>query len=233
MTKTATASKSAEATKGVSLDKTPAAATDKPATAGQPAPDGDKPADAPADKPAEGAAPAAEVVDIFANLPIIKVGDDDGVLDLTGVENHADPRKYGKVHADATEHKLPIQRGWKHSDAMFVTGHNKGGENGFRPGSVYGTIADIVRRTGKSGVSAQELVTAVRKAQIGNKRSVYCNGLPPVGWVEGWLNSAVRKNIVGIHASKKAPALTVADVAAKDTEATAAQQEEAKKTATA
>jgi hypothetical protein len=175
------------------------------------------------------------VADPFANLPTITVGEDDNVVDLTAYgsqdgERHADPRKYAKVHAEAVEGKLPIQRGWKHAEAVFVPGRNQGGENGFKPGSVYGTIHELVRRAGKQGVSAQELVTAVRIKQIGNKRSVYCNGLPPVGWAEGWLNSAVTKNIVGIHASRKAKPLTVA---AKGTEATDEQNADAKKAANA
>lgn len=235
MTKTNTAAKPAADKQGdakdtVTLDNATgkpveaAASTDAKPAADTPA--ADKQGDAAA--ATEAAAPAAEVVDPFANLPTITVGEDDNVLDLTQVDKHADPRKYAKVHADAVEGKLPIQRGWKYADAVFVPGHNRGGENGFKTGSVNGTISELVRRAGKQGISAQELVTAVRKAQIGNKRSVYCNGLPPVGWVEGWMNSAVRTNIVGVHPTKKAKPLVVA---AKGTEATAEQDSAAKKLA--
>lgn len=224
MTKTNTAAKSTESAAATDT-KTTAPVTLDNAT-GQPVADA-KPGDAASASDAA-PAPAAEVVDPFANLPTITVGEDDNVLDLTQVEKHADPRKYAKVHADAVDGKLPIQRGWKYADAVFVPGHNRGGENGYKPGSVNGTISELVRRAGKQGISAQELVTAVRKAQIGNKRSVYCNGLPPVGWVEGWMNTAVRTNIVGVHPTKKAKPLVVA---AKGTEATAEQDDAAKKLA--
>lgn len=173
---------------------------------------------------ATGTEPAAPEVkpDPFANLPLVRVGETDNVIDFSGVATSA-PRKYGKIAEDAAKDNLPIQRGWKHMTAMFIPGTNKGGENGFKQGSVYGTIADIVKRAGKAGISAHELVSEVRKAQVGNKRSHYCDALPPVGWVEGWVNTAVTKNIVGVHTTKKAPALTIADVAAKGTEATDGQ----------
>ena len=179
----------------------------------------------------KGAEPTAETPkpDPFAGLKVVKVGEDDNVVDMSGLETSA-PRKYAKVAEDAAKDKLPLMRGWKHAQAVFVPGTNKGGENGFKPGSVYGTIADIVNRAGRSGISAQDLVTQVRQRQLGNKRSHYCEKLPPVGWAEGWINSAVNKNICGVHASKRAPALYVA---AKDSEATDKQNADAKAKAAA
>lgn len=193
------------------------------------APEADTPAADSAVQP-EAAATEAQAVkpDPFANLPHVKIGETENVLDLTGVKT-SDPRKYGKVHEDAVTQKLPVMRGWKHSAAVFIPGTNKGGENGFKPGSVYGTIADIVNRAGRSGVTAQELVTQLRQRQMGaNKRSHYCEALPPVGWSEGWISTAVTKNIVGVHPTKKAPALFTAP---KDAEATPEQNAAAKKAA--
>lgn len=175
-----------------------------------------------ADATAADGKPAEEVkVDIFADLPRIKLADTDNVLDLTGVEGN-NPFKYDKVHSAAVASKMPVKPGWKHSTAMFVPGTNKGGENGFKATSVYGTIADIVTRAGRGGLTAHELVTQVRIRQIGNKRSKYCDKLPPVGWAEGWIDSAVTKNICGIHATKRAPALTVAPAPAEDAKPEAA-----------
>jgi hypothetical protein len=167
------------------------------------------------------------VVDPFAGLPVHTIGKAEGLLDMSTLEV-SQARKYDKVHTDASQDKLPVLRGWKHSAAMLTPGTNKGGENGFKVGSVYGIIADIVRRAGKAGIPAYEVATELRKRSMGaNKRSWYCDKLPPVGWAEGWLNSAITKNIAGVHATKKAPALTVADTAAKDTEATPEQNAKA------
>lgn len=160
-----------------------------------------------AEKAAKDAADAkARREAMFAKLPTIKVHEDAEVVDMSGVEC-TNPYKYDKVHNDAIAEKLPVKRGWKHMQAMFIPGTNKGGENGFRQGSVYGTIQDIVNKAGRSGISAQALVTQVRQRQIGNKRSKYCDKLPPVGWAEGWIDTAVTKNIIGQHATKKAPSL--------------------------
>lgn len=166
-------------------------------------------------------AATAAVVDPFADLPTIKLGETDNVVDMTGVKT-SPTYKYDKVHAEALAARAPLQRGWKHATAMFTPGTNKGGENGFKAGSVYGTIQDIVTRAGKSGLAAHELVTQLRQRQIGNKRSKYCEALPPVGWAEGWINSAVTKNIAGIHATKRAPALFAAPAPAEDDKAKAA-----------
>lgn len=163
------------------------------------------------DSKAPAADPKAEEPkpDPFADLPRIKLADTEGVLDMSGVEC-SNPRKYEKVHAEAVGGKLPLQKDWKHATAVFTPGTSKGGENGFKPGSVYGTIADIVSRAGRGGIAAHELVTQVRQRQVGNKRSHYCEKVPPVGWAEGWINTAVTKNIILVHPSKRAPALYVA-----------------------
>lgn len=165
----------------------------------------------------EGEAPK---VDPFANLPTVTLNEAT-VPDFSGVEC-SNPRKYAKVNETAIAAKMPIAPGWKHSAAMFVPG---GVTKEFRAGSVFGTIQDLVKRAGKAGIASYELATELRKAQIGNKRSHYCEKLPPVGWAEGYINSAVTQGIVGTHATKKAPALQVAA-------AEAAGDKEEKKTGT-
>lgn len=207
-----------------------AAAAPAPAKADQTPAKGAAAAPATDAKAPEAAAPAAEAPkpDPFANLPTISLAETTNVVDMSGLETSL-PRKYAKVNEDAVAHKLPLMRGWKHATAIFVPGTNKGGENGWKPGSVYGTIADIVQRAGRSGITAHELVTQVRQRQVGNKRSHYCDRLPPVGWAEGWVNTAVTKNIVGVHATKRAPAIF--PTADKDTEATTAQNNAAKASA--
>lgn len=189
---------------------------------------------APAAKPAETGATAETKApevkaeepakDIFADLPVVRVGEAD-VLDLSTLETSPE-RKYAKVAEDARTDKLPVMRGWKHTNAMLIAGHNKGGENGFKSGSVNGTILDIVTRAGKAGIPAYEVATELRKRQIGNKRSHYCTALPPVGWAEGWLNSAITVGIAKVHASAVAKGLVI-PTAAKDTEATDAQNKAA------
>lgn len=153
-----------------------------------------------------GAAPASETpADPFANLPTVRLNEAD-VLDLTGVET-SNPRKYAKAHEAAVGARMPIQAGWKYSAAMFVPGQVT---KEHRTGSVFGTVVDIVKRAGKSGVPSYELATELRKAQIGNKRSHYCEKLPPVGWAEGYINSAVQQGLILVHATRKAPSLVAA-----------------------
>jgi hypothetical protein len=100
-------------------------------------------------------------------------------------------------------------KGWKHERAMLVPGTNK---KEFKQGSVYGTIQQIVNAAGRVGIPAYVVATKLRRLQVGNKRSHYCGdsaggALPPIGWAEGWLNTAITKNIAGVHPTKQAPAL--------------------------
>ncbi len=145
------------------------------------------------------AAPA----DPFANLPTVTLGETGNVPDYTGIAT-APERKYAKVADEARNAKSPMQVGWKHERAIFVPGTNK---RELKAGSVHGTVQAIVNKAGRAGISAIELVCQLRQAQIGNKRSIYCTELPPVGWAEGWINSAVTRNIVGVHATRQASPL--------------------------
>jgi hypothetical protein len=150
-------------------------------------------------------AEAAPAVDPFADVPVVHLADGVEFDDLTDVAvRNADPRKYGNVHAAAHGDRLPTAKGWKYERAMLTPGTNR---KEFKAGSVYGTIQAIVQAAGRGGLPAYVLATKLRKAQIGNKRSHYCDGLPPIGWAEGWINTAVTKSIAGVHPTKQAPAL--------------------------
>lgn len=154
-------------------------------------------------------APAAPAPDPFANLPTVKLGDTTAV-DLSAAKvPSGPPRKYEKVATAASEVKSPMLVGWKHERAVFTPGTNR---KELRASSVHGTVQAIVAAAGRTGINAIDLVTQLRQRQVGNKRSVYCNNgdagaLPAVGWAEGWINSAVTRNIISVHASKQAPAL--------------------------
>lgn len=144
--------------------------------------------------------------DPFADVPVTRIGDDvefDDFASAEGIRN-ADPRKYANVHATAVGERLPTVRGWKHERAMLVPGTSR---KELKSGSVYGTIQQIVQAAGRAGVPAYVVATRLRRAQVGNKRSHYCDGLPPVGWAEGWINTAITKSIAGVHPTKQAPAL--------------------------
>lgn len=165
--------------------------------------------------------------DPFANIPVITLNEA-SVRDLSGQETSA-ARKYSKVAEAAAETKMPVMIGWKHERAIFVPGTNRQERKG---SSVHGTIQSVVAAAGRSGITAYDLAAEVRVRQIGNKRSHYCEKLPPVGWAEGWINSAVTRGIISVHATRKAPALRADQTAAKDTEATKEQDAAAKRTGT-
>ena len=116
----------------------------------------------------------------------------------------SDPRKYEGVHREAVSARVPMKKGWKHSAHMIAYNPTSGKE--FKPGSVYGTIDEIVRTGGRAGVPAYVLVAKVREKQIGNKRSHYCDRLPPVGWAEGWIDTYISKSY-GKVTDKPAPAI--------------------------
>jgi hypothetical protein len=156
----------------------------------------------------ESGAAEAAAPDPFADVPVTKIGDDVEFSDFSDTPT-ADPRKYANVHAAAVGDRLPTVKGWKHERAMLVPGTNR---KEFKQGSVYGTIQQIVNAAGRTGIPAYVVATKLRRLQVGNKRSHYCGTgevaqLPPIGWAEGWLNTAITKNIAGVHPTKQAPAL--------------------------
>jgi hypothetical protein len=146
--------------------------------------------------------------DPFANLKTIRLAEAE-VVDTSGLAFSA-PRKYAKAHEAAIAEKLPVQKGWKHATAVIVAGNVT---KEFRAGSVFGSIVEIAKRAGRQGIPAYQLALDLRRAQIGNKRSHYCTETPPVGWAEGYINSAIQQGLVNTHATRKAPALTVAPAA--------------------
>lgn len=182
--------------------------------------------------PAPADQPAAAPVDPFANVPVIRLHEAD-VQDLSGFETAA-PRKYAKVAEAARDSKMPVQAGWKHERAVFTLGQSRQER---KPNSVYGTIMAIAQAAGRAGINAYDMATIVRMKQVGNKRSHYCGdgkgggAIPPVGWAEGWINSAVTRGILSVSATKRAPALRPEQTAAKGTESTAEQDKAAEKTA--
>jgi hypothetical protein len=155
--------------------------------------------------PAE--SPAVEqptvAADPFADLPVTRIGEDVSFVDLTDAPTN-NPYKYAAVAEAARAERLPMLKGYKHGDKVIIPGTNR---KEFKQGSVYGDIQRIANAAGRSGVPVYVLLTELRKMQIGNKRSKYCTQLPPIGWAEGWLNTAITKNIAGVHATKTAPAL--------------------------
>lgn len=168
-------------------------------------------------KPAESATETVEAtvaVDPFADLPVTRIGDDVSFQDLTDAPTN-NPFKYAAVHEAARAERSPMLPNYKHGKAMIIAGTNR---KEFKPGSVYGDIQRIASKAGKNGIPVYVLLTELRKAQIGNKRSKYCTQLPPVGWAEGWLNTALTKGIAGIHATKSAPPLRAEAVAAEGQE---------------
>lgn len=154
------------------------------------------------------AAPAVvPPADPFANLPVLQLAEA-SIQDLSGVET-SNARKYGKVHAAAVEQHLPVMIGWKYTRAMILPGTNKAER---KATSVMGMLQALAAKAGPKGIPAYELASAIRKGQIGNKRSHYCDKLPPVGWAEGYINGAMQRNILKVHLTGQAPAI-VAEVA--------------------
>lgn len=152
--------------------------------------------------------PEAKVVDPFADLPVITIGEATNVIDLSTL-TQSPARKYEKANADAATDKLPCKRGWKHMQSVFTIGTNRGpGEDGYRPTSVFGTMRSIVQAAGKDGITGPDLATALRRAQIGNKRSHYCSGnLQPVGWAEGYIDHAASNSVLKKDPKRTGPAL--------------------------
>lgn len=117
----------------------------------------------------------------------------------------ADPGKYARVHAAATVAGSPVALGWKHVAAVFAAGKGRHDAT-----SVYGTIHAICREAGSDGTTAAALATALRHRQIGNPRTRYCDGLPPIGWAEGWIDTAVTLSVVLARAAPTASPPSVA-----------------------
>lgn len=140
--------------------------------------------------------------DPFEGLGTVKLAEAT-VLDLSGVAI-SNPRKYAKANETAVAAKLPVMSGWKYGTAVLVAGSVT---KEHRAGSVFGTLVDLTKRAGRQGINAYDLAIELRRAQVGNKRSHYCEQVPPVGWAEGYINSAIQQGLINVHATRKAPAL--------------------------
>lgn len=103
--------------------------------------------------------------------------------------------KYEKAHAKATRAGSPVIIGWKYKDSRFVTGTlpRSGGTT-----SVYAAIKRLVWEAGQAGLTGSDLATRLRHDQQGNDRSEYCQGLPPIGWAEGWIDTAVQRGLIDL-----------------------------------
>ncbi|WP_152608770.1 DUF4011 domain-containing protein [Croceibacterium mercuriale] len=112
-------------------------------------------------------------------------------IDLADKTEVLFPGKYARVHDEAVQLGIATKRGWKWHDAMFqVAGKARRSRN------VHDAIWRIVYAAGSEGMTGEALATALRHDQAGNIRSEYCRGLPPIGWAEGWIDTAIDQRIL-------------------------------------
>ena len=103
--------------------------------------------------------------------------------------------KYDGVHAKASKANSPVLIGWKFKDCHFGAGTQprSGGTT-----SVYAAIKRLAGKAGPTGLTGSDLATRLRYDQQGNERSEYCQGLPPIGWAEGWIDTAVQRGLIDL-----------------------------------
>lgn len=108
--------------------------------------------------------------------------------------------KYAKVHKAAVDAGSPCKLGWKYGTAILALGTNR---NEKKPGTAHGIIQATVREAGDNGISGMELVPLVRVRAKTNTRSNFATGqTPPIGWAEGWIDSAVTQGILKVVKGK-------------------------------
>lgn len=100
--------------------------------------------------------------------------------------------KYETVHTAAMAAGSPVIIGWPNKERRFIAGKVPRG----RISSVYAAIQRIAAAAGDAGLTGAELATRLRTDQTGNPRSEYCAGLPPIGWAEGWIHTAIQKRLI-------------------------------------
>lgn len=134
--------------------------------------------------------------------------------------------KYAKVHAAATTAGSPCKLGWRYATMVFVA---KKSAPEKKEGTAHGIIQKLVKQAGDNGISGMELVPLVRAAAKNNTRTNFGAGqVPPIGWAEGWIDSAVGTIIQELKgkrlelADEPAPAPEAAPEAAKEPEKQAA-----------
>ena len=122
----------------------------------------------------------------------------------------AAPYKY-----DELQSKNPngdVNATWAKRDATFTLGYAPKTET-----SVVGVIYGIVGAN--PGIAAVALASKVRWADYPNRaRSKYLDGIPPIGWAEGYIDGAVSKGYLKAHEIHKVAktaevAVEVAEVA--------------------
>jgi hypothetical protein len=102
--------------------------------------------------------------------------------------------KYVKIHAAAEAAGSPCKLGWRYATKIFVAGSSKVEK---KEGTAHGIIQSLVKQAGTAGISGMELVPLVRAAAKKNTRTNFGAGqVPPIGWAEGWIDSAITGNLI-------------------------------------
>lgn len=130
----------------------------------------------------------------------------------------AAPRKYApRLEKTAGKNFDPA---WAKCDATFTVGHAPKTAT-----SVMGVIYSLVGAKENKGKTGKEFAAILRAYDFPNrKRSVYLDGLPPVGWAEGYIDGAVQKGyIVMLGADGKPVAKTNTPAAKVEPAASAAK----------
>lgn len=107
-------------------------------------------------------------------------------------------RKYsGIVEKNPNKDSNPA---WAKRDAKFTLGHAPKTAT-----SVFGTLYSLVgQNIGKTG---KELASLLRWYPFPNrKRSEYLDGIPPIGWAEGYIDGAVTKGYLKMVTEAKVEA---------------------------
>lgn len=121
----------------------------------------------------------------------------------------AAPRKYApRVEKTQGKHYDP---NWAKCESTFVVGHPPKTAT-----SVMGVIFSLVGAKENKGKTGKEFAAILRAYDFPNrKRSVYLDGLPPVGWAEGYIDGAVQKGYIVMLGADGKPVAKVAAPAAK------------------
>lgn len=128
--------------------------------------------------------------------------------------------KYAKIHKAAVEAGSPVKLGWRYATTIFTANKSHAAK---REGTAHGIIQQLVREAGDTGISGMELVPLVRVRAKQNTRTNFGSGLiPPIGWAEGWIDSAVSSGIIRVV---KGRTLELADLPEVAAAAEAAKQE--------
>jgi very-short-patch-repair endonuclease len=121
------------------------------------------------------------------------------------------PGKYARVHDEAVQLGIATKRGWQWHDAVFqVAGKARRSRN------VHDAIWRIVNAAGSEGMTGEALATALRHDQAGNIRSEYCRGLPPIGWAEGWIDTAIDQRILKQIRTSTVPSASSGEAVRRD-----------------